>query len=1009
MNRILIFADQGFPGYRKTNIGTLEGAVVCNAEDLSRELAQDYDVFVNMHGSHFPLKAVEAYYGFLRKGRGYVQCFGAPLEYLYVYDKESNSYVCRNKQMSYYRELNIHSVMEVCQKAVTEFAVNEENEAAKDFTDVLLTTSTLNFVLHTTKDAYVENEWGSIGSMDTYMRPLVQGLDKKGQAISSPVVLMENRAGAYAGSRWIFVNADLTEEGYEKASELIAPLADFCACGHRELMVKPSFAMYENGEKPVIALSAQNFKRSSDWKVQFTLLRDQKAVWENEIFVKGAGYPSQVNVLIDIETVPGIYEIVTRWVSEDGEKQQIRQGFCVRDEAVLKSAVPVSCGRDYFVIDGKMQAVVGTTYMSGEVSRTYLQLPNVSNWLSDMQEMKRVGINWLRTGIWCNHRRFMLDDGHFDEQILRSIDAFVQTAATVGLHVTFTFFTFVPEAFEGSHPYLDRRSVEAQKRFVAKVVERHKDSTNIDWDLINEPFTSDHPSQKKKESDVLEDQDFRAYMAEKYGEISEMLWALDGNISKVPDFSALPLPLRENTNFEITDMAAGKNGIIWVDYTKYRMTMFYRWMEELKEMIREIAPGQLVTVGQDEALRAQRPSPLLYGKALDYNTQHSWWLLDDLVWDTQFAKADGKPLVVQETGIMYVEAPNGVPRRNEEDLAKLLRRKFAYAYGTKCAGAIHWLWNTNYHMNNANESNIGAIRCDKSRKPEFMVYERFARFFEKAQGMISDIKENEKTAVIFPYSNDFSNRSFAQHATTHLTKLLSYRLKVPFVGVSEFDLQPLRDHDFSVIFVPAAHHFDTKQFGELLEIVEEKGCTLVFTGPISYDEHFIKTDRAEGVVGETTLKALDRFEEVTYEGEEYLFSFDNTYMAKAFREEGTEGGCTVKQIGKGKLIWFSVPLELCCETEQLAGLYRKILDQCQVKVPFEITSDKKNARLLSGLFATKTEWENGNLYTLVNESSKELSVVIKDGVSSKEYAVSIPAEDVCLFLTDAEGNMTAEF
>lgn len=1013
MSKVLIFSDKAFPGYVESSISKMEGAVVCTANELGKALLEDYDVFVNIHGSHFPLSAVAAYYKFLQKGKGYVQCFGAPLEYVYGVN-EAGDYICENKQMSYYRKLNIHSVLPVEQCAVTEYISNVENQAAAGLCNVLENESTLNFILTPTKDAYVEEEWGSIGSMDSYIRPLVMGMDAKGQHISSPIVLMENRAGDYAGSRWIFVNTALKEDAYGKLEELVAPLAKFVAAGHREITVKPSYAMYEVGEKPVIAIAAQNFKKSSDWQVSMKIYgndgTEDKELWSDIIALKGRNFPSQINVVPGIEVTPGIYRVVTEWSAEDGEKQCIIQGFCVRDEAVLKSLEPVKCTKDYFVIDGKMQAVVGTTYMSGEVSRSYLQLPNVSNWLNDMQEMKRVGLNWVRTGIWCNHRRFMLDDGHFDEFILRSIDAFVQVAATVGLQVTFTFFPFVPEAFEGSHPYLDRRSIEAQKRFIAKVVERHKDSTNIDWDLINEPFTSDHPSQKKKDSDILEDLDFRAYMEKKYGNIEKLLWALDRTVTEVPCFDALPLPTADKINFEINDIAGAKNGIIWVDYQNYRMDMFKRWMLELRDMINEIAPGHLVTVGQDEALNSQRPSPLIYGKELDYNNMHSWWLLDDLVWDTRFAKADGKPLLVQETGIMYTEAPNSVPRRSEEDLAKILRRKFAYAYGTKCAGAIHWIWNTNYYMNNANESNIGAIRCDRSRKPEFMAYEQFARFFEKTHGIISDIVDDEQVAVIFPYSNDFSNKNFVQHATKHLTKLLTYQLKMPFVGVGEYDLEQLKRQDFKVIFVPSAHHFETKQFEELLAIAEEKGSTVVFTGPISYDEHFIKTDRAKALVGETKLVGLDRFEDVTYSGKNYMFSFDNTYVGKAYKEAGVSAdGCIKVQIGKGQLIWFEVPLEICAETEKLAELYAAILNECGVALPFEVKSEAGKEALLAGLFVSKTTWEKGALYTLVNEASKDVCVEVKDVVTGNAYKVCVPAEDVALFAIDADGNEVGRF
>jgi len=1010
MNKILVFSDLNFPGYKESNVNKLEGAFICDAKTLGDALLQDYDVFVNLHGSHFPLSAVDSYYKFLQKGKGYVQCFGAPLEYVYSVNKEG-AYVCENKQMSYYRKLHIHSVLPVSQNEVTEYIANVENQVAASLSDVLEKEETLNFVLTPTKDAYVEKEWGSIGSMDSYIRPLIMGMDAKNQHISSPVVLMENRGGVYAGSRWIFVNSAFKEDAYGKLAEFIAPLAQFVAAGHREITVKPSYAMYEVGEKPVIAIAAQNFKKISDWKVSMKIYGgdEKKELWADTISLKGQSFPSQINVVPGIEVTPGIYEVVTEWHSEDGEAQCIFQGFCVRDEAVLKSLETVKCTKDYFVIDGKMQAIVGTTYMSGEVSRSYLQLPNVSNWLNDMREMKRVGLNWLRTGIWCNHRRFMLDDGHFDEFILRSIDAFVQVAATVGFHVTFTFFPFVPEAFEGSHPYLDRRSIEAQKRFIAKVVERHKDSTNIDWDLINEPFTSDHPSQKKKDDDILEDLDFRAYMEKKYGRIDKLLWSLDRTATEIPSFDALPLPTADKINFEVNDMAAAKNGIIWVDYQNYRMDMFKRWMIELRDMIQTIAPGHLVTVGQDEALHAQRPSPLIYGKELDYNNMHSWWLMDDLVWDTRFAKADGKPLLVQETGIMYTEAPNGVPRRSEADLAKILRRKFAYAYGTKCAGAIHWLWNTNYYMNNANESNIGAIRCDRSRKPEFMAYEQFARFFEKTQGIISDIVDDEQVAVIFPYSNDFSNKSFAQHATKHITKILTYQMKVPFVGVGEYDLAQLKRQDFRVIFVPSAHHFETKQFEELLAIAEEKGSTIVFTGPISYDEHFIKTDRVKALVGETTLHGLSRFEEVTYGDKSYLFSFDNTYVSRAFREVSSDGECVVRQLGKGKIIWFASPLEICAESEKLAELYAGIFKECGVRLPFEVCAESGKEAILSAVFVTKTTWEKGALYTLVNESSTDVTVTVRDVASRCEYKIMVPAEDVALVAIDAAGKEVVRF
>src|SRR5699024_6720299 len=110
--------------------------------------------------------------------------------------------------------------------------------------------------------------------------------------------------------------------------------------------------------------------------------------------------------------------------------------------------------------------------------------------------------------------------------------------------------------------------------------------------------------------------------------------------------------------------------------------------------------NHLVTVGQDEALAGQRPSPFFYGEAVDYTTNHTWWLLDDLLWDGIFTETPDKANLIQETGIMYVEQPNNLAKRTEYELRNILERKYAYAFSTGGAGAVQWLWNTNYYMNN---------------------------------------------------------------------------------------------------------------------------------------------------------------------------------------------------------------------------------------------------------------------------------------------------------------------
>ena len=173
-----------------------------------------------------------------------------------------------------------------------------------------------------------------------------------------------------------------------------------------------------------------------------------------------------------------------------------------------------------------------------------------------------------------------------------------------------------------------------------------------------------------------------------------------------------------------------------------------------------------MTVGQDEALGAQRPSPFFYGEAVDYTTVHSWWLNDHLLWDGIFAKTADKPNVVQETGIMYVETPDGFAKRSEEEFRAMLERKYAYAFAAGGAGAVQWIWNTNFYMDNANESHIGALRADGTEKPEADVSYRFGSFMEGIRDLFRE-RELEDVAVVFPYptiSPTASSRSTRRRA-----------------------------------------------------------------------------------------------------------------------------------------------------------------------------------------------------------------------------------------------------
>src|SRR5699024_10908653 len=569
---------------------------------------------------------------------------------------------------------------------------------------------------------------------------LLKGITDNGREIAAPSVLIEHDRGTFAGARWIFINQILDQHFWnEQGATFIRQLAKFVKVGVTELWLKTTYANYHPGERATIQLQHQALAQSEEnWSLKLTVEKNEQKVFTLEDNLKVIDLMQTKSIIITEDVTPVFYNITCELTSEDGETRTIHQGYWGMDTTLLREGNPLTVGRDYFEKDGRPMPIVGMTYMTSDVARYFLFLPNPHVWDKDMAHMKRAGINYIRTGIWTAWRHMMFADGYMEEDVLRAIDAFILCAKKHDLHVTFNFFSFTPETWEGENPYLDPRSVEAQKRFITTVVTRHQDTTNVDWDLINEPSMFD-PKRTfegpRPIHDSFERKSYQEWLKERHGSIEKLQERWNMTEQELPSFEAIDTPEPSEINFGNRDMITGKKGLKWLDYTLYTMDMHNKWAKELTETIKQTNPNHLVTVGQDEALAAQRPSPFFYNEVVDYTTNHSWWLLDDLVWDGIFTKAPYKPNLNHETCIMYVELHNNQERRSEEELRNILERKYAYSFSTGGAGAVQWLWNTNFYMNNINEPNIGAIRADGTEKPETDVSYDFAAFIKETRDL----------------------------------------------------------------------------------------------------------------------------------------------------------------------------------------------------------------------------------------------------------------------------------
>ncbi|MCM3747118.1 beta-galactosidase [Paenibacillus pasadenensis] len=1030
MYKWIAFYDANFPfaGQRPAEAQLRPlGESLVEAAALADRLEQERpEALVMLHGPYFPKAAWPAIMNHLKRGGGLVVIGGIPLRVPVAHVE--GSWQPEAEQTAYHQAIGIHEALKADVSRVVEWKASSSIPLLEGAEGLFDQSPTYGLALHVTRANDHPDENGSAGPMDAHIYPLLTGLDKDSRERCAPVVLLENTKGDFAGGRWIFANREAGAAFWEdgKGAEALAAWADFAARGVTEWWLKPNYACYEIGEKPVLTFQRQRLSRSggdASWKVMYKVSRikgeQETVVVEDSLTLQSGALTDYERIPLPITADPGYYRIDAELTAEgSGEIRRLVQGFWGRDEQLLREGSMLEANRDYFVKDGKPLPIVGMTYMTSDVARKYLHLPNTAVWDRDMAHMAKSGINMIRTGIWTALRKMAFVDGHVSEEMLRAVDALILTAKRHDLELVFNFFAFTPELWEGENPYLDPRSVEAQKRFITAIVTRHKDSAHVHWDLINEP-TMFHPLKLWSAASTIGDRfelaAYREWLQQRHGSIEKLQETWNMSPLDLPSFDSIKTPTKEDIGFRTTELLEKRSGQ-WLDYLLFSQEMHNRWAAELREAIQAIQPKQMVTVGQDEALQAQRPSPLFYEAAVDYTTNHTWWMNDQLVLDGIFAKTPFKPNVIQETGIMYIETPDGFAKRSEEELHSILERKYAYTFSTGGAGAVQWIWNINYYMHNINESHIGAIRADGTEKPEASVSYDFGRFIKEAGHLFED-RKLEEVAVVYPYSNSFSNRSSVLESTSCLSRSLAHRMNVPFRSLSEYGLDVLKDERYEspkLIMVPSAQNFSDEALQSLIDWATETGGTLLVTGPLNLDAYWHRTERAAALTGPSVAANVRREEALELDGELLPVSFAGESIARLSKqallgEDGRPMNAAAQlheiELGKGRLFWCPLPLELAESYMPLEAVYDRVLEAAGVEAELEWEQGGQ----LAGVYGRKLQFQGGAVYVFVSEYALDADITVKDPVTGVRYSFKLEAERSVLFAADKNGSLVSVF
>jgi hypothetical protein len=987
--RVAVFREAGFPVVDAATTDAWLDEVargldvtVLDTETLARLPGGPFDVLLTAHGSAFPRAAWPHVAAWFETGGSWVHVGGVPFAVPVV--RGDGAWRAESRQTSYHKRLGLTHAYPVDAPGgrVTDTWLDAAGIAPE---------RVFAGYWRFTRVKAVPDEDGSDGEREAELTALAMVRDAEGAPVAAPVVLVDRMRGPFAGGRWIIVPV-----AGRVSAENVRRLLEHASAGVQRFRVQPSVACYHPGETPavMVTLATPGRARQVTTDVELDVLdASDRIVAAASARVTGSdeARTARAEVRGRRPLGPGLYRVRARLAAPRTGVGAVplpgltpieaETGFWVRDDGLLASGSPFTTDEHTLVKDGRPYPAAGVTYMASDVHRRFLFEPNPAVWDRDMAAMKAAGANILRTGIWTAWRRYMPAPGAVDEGALRAFEAFVLTAKRHDLPVIFTFFAFIPETWGGANAYLDPTAVRAQQAFARAFAERVRAVPDLVWDLINEPSFCNPRRlwQCRPNDDEHERRAWTAWLRERYpaptdaahAALLQELWrAVPGE----------PLGLPPMDEFGDRNLWETARPLRTTTYRLFAQEQFARWARTMRDTLRAVAPHQLVMVGQDEGGTGESPSNHTMAEAVDLTSVHTWWLNDDLVWDHVVTKVPRRPNLAQETGVMFVETLDARSWRTEQDSRDLLERKLAIALGVGGGGSIEWIRDLNTTMPLDNESTIGLVRPDGSRKPEHAAWSGIARFAARLRDV--GPREVEPVVLVIPHHNLWSSRNLATDATKRAVRAMHYRCRVPMTGVSELALRTLGRVP-PLALVPAPRVLGDAAWAALLGWMEQ-GATVLVTGPFEADEYWRPVRRLDRWDAAAAVRPVTQREELRIGEAVYRMGFRGdrmTRVEKAVPEDDAGPSVMRFPLGRGALLFAPVPVELALEEEPAAALYRHALGAAGLEPPVTVEDDDP------GILVHAARYRDAALFTVVSELGRPRPVRWRDRESGAAFEV----------------------
>jgi Cellulase (glycosyl hydrolase family 5) len=961
----------------KESLGKFNVEYCKTIDQLNTSLvAANIRVLVLPFGSAFPVDAWPAIQDFISRGGSLVLFGGYPFHQPVIEDH--GRWILGTPQSTYAHRLLIGPADSLILDSSPFYSKNSRlislEGSTFDAATFEIPTKVYELTVRFTTRNDIVDEIGSAGPRDAVLRPLVQIVNGDGIPVACPLLEIDRLRGTGAGGRWVLEPSDAKLNG-----STITYCVERALEGASQIEAMPMHSCVEESGVPAIRI---NFFRPSPNEGEQHSSRVSIVVYNTAgtpVFkssVELTGTNEFMSGEIEIRTGeplrPGFYKAEVKALDGASRPNSFVTGFWVMDRKLMESGPRLSVSKDWLLKDGKTFPIIGTSYMAADAERKFLLEPNPYLWEKDFSQMEKLGVNFVRTGLWTGWHKTMLDPGSMDEGFLRSLDALVLTAARHNIVVCFNLFAFLPPANGGANPYLDPRAIEWQNAFVALISSRYKNVAWIHYDLINEPSYSP-PDKIWKEIPIGDEFERTAWKewvmqhhANRTAEISDDWRDGSGDMFSLPGVDELTY---QTTREDRRPRKA-------LDFELFTQDVLTHWAGGLRDVIHSAGGNQLVTLGQDEGGMSLRSSQQFHSPSVDYTSIHTWWLNDHLLWDVVSTKVPEKPSLVSETGLMRLESVDGEPWRSPIAAKNLLERKFAYAFQGRGAGAVEWCWNINAYQSTDNEVGIGLTRADGTMKIETNVIKEFAGFFKTAEPYLGDFKKDSIVLVI-PDSKLFTGLPDAMAGVQTIVRVLAEDFGIVPTMLSEYKLSESRLDGVRLVIVPSSGMICDSGAAELFN-ASLHGTKVLFIGAVEGNEYGKQSDQFQKLGLAHGSRPVNHYEPTNWtlkKGETKSMLTFGSGKSETLRKSDAP----FLNILKGNILQEPLPIDLALERQPLDAMLHSLLNYSGMQS--EISDARVELRVL--------ENDKSALVVCVNESSDDATREVS--LDGRKFGIPVEA------------------